>query len=183
MLWLTGNLDQVKSIECNGLTKEARSNGWLWKLESPDRLRFLEPMLPRLGEFEPLVVLSDRRDNWSDGAKSYLAEIESRLHSEPQIASLATQVTSGATTPLQKMRAIARYVQREYPYKSLAFGPRRGYPLHRRRSCSIVTATVRTRRCSFICCLPNPESVPIWRWFAAAMRSLLRRRHWTSSIM
>jgi hypothetical protein len=91
---------------------------------------YVEPLMPHPEDVMPMVVLYDARDNWEQEAKEYRRSIESRLAGDAALAEQARQIRADApdAAPLDRLRAVGRYLQTHFAYKAIAFGPRARVP-------------------------------------------------------
>jgi hypothetical protein len=102
---------------------------WQWTLSNLKPVR-IEKAMPSLrgvaGSMMISVLAPDGRysgmQSWSDIGAWYLSLTKDRLVSSPQIKAQVAELTASAATPLQKMRALANFVQANIRYVSIQLG-------------------------------------------------------------
>lgn len=87
-----------------------------------------EPMNAPSWKMLPLVVFGDRKSDWPALGREYLGKIAERLTIPDSVRSLARSLIGDQTDPAAVVRTIAAYVQKEYGYRAIAFGPRAEIP-------------------------------------------------------
>ena len=81
-----------------------------------------------LETFTPHVVLADKSLSWESEVEHYFEEISDRLESSKAIDELSSKLTAGAVSDEDKLSSIYGYIQKEFTYKALLFGPRAQIP-------------------------------------------------------
>lgn len=80
-----------------------------------------EPGMPGFSEVAPYLHLSTFRD-WDALGRWYAKFIADQWEVTPEIRAKVAEVTAGATTPLDKVRAVHRWVVQQTHYVGLEFG-------------------------------------------------------------
>ena len=88
----------------------------------------IEPLQRSLEYFLPMILITDRGNDWHGLAKEYLEKINSKLVLDEEIQTTAREVTAGYINQQEKITSLARYVQKECTYKALEFGVRASVP-------------------------------------------------------
>lgn len=78
--------------------------------------------------FLPILHIGAAKGDWSDVAKEYSKDIGDRLKPEPEVIALAHKLTASLETNLEKIRVLARHIQKEITYQGLEFGRRARRP-------------------------------------------------------
>jgi len=87
-----------------------------------------EPMQAPAAKFLPLVVFGGAKSDWASLGHEYLKIIADRLAIPDSVRALAKSLAGDQTDPAALVRTIATYVQKEYGYRAIAFGPRTQIP-------------------------------------------------------
>lgn len=98
-----------------------------WYLENAPATR-TEPAQVHESEYVPYLWLADEASTWDGVAQSYLTRIGDRLPPTQGTIDRARQVTQSAAGRMEKIAALARYVQDTLAYKAIAFGHRAMVP-------------------------------------------------------
>lgn len=98
-----------------------------WLLCPAHHLR-VEPFLPRLSTFAPVLRLGAPEGDWKKTGAEYLKLIDEQLKPEPEIESLARTIVAGAKTNEEKIDLLSRHVRAEITYKAIEFGRRARIP-------------------------------------------------------
>lgn len=83
-----------------------------------------ESYLPKLELIAPVLYLGPAGKDWISLGDQYLADISKQLVVDPDVESLARDITAGAKEDRDKVRLIFRWIQREFTYKAIEFGMR-----------------------------------------------------------
>lgn len=87
-----------------------------------------EPHQTDIDSFLPYVAIADAELDWDVITQEYLEEIADRLVLDEEVASLSATLVKGLNTNEEKTLAIYNYIQTEFTYKALSFGPRAKIP-------------------------------------------------------
>ena len=116
------NYPDVKPVQSNGQ--------WQWTITDVKGLRAEEDMPPSNGVRGQLIVNllppggagSKGFSNWRGMGSWYISLTNGRRDASQEIKQKVSQLTSTAATPLDKMRAIAAFVQHEIRYVAIELG-------------------------------------------------------------
>jgi Domain of Unknown Function with PDB structure (DUF3857)/Transglutaminase-like superfamily len=108
---------------------ETAAGQWEWSLKDLPAIRLESHMPPWRGISGRLVIAvvpPDGQDpgiqNWHDMGAWYLRLADGRRAASPAIQRKVAELTAGAASPLEKMRAIARFVQSDIRYVAIELG-------------------------------------------------------------
>jgi hypothetical protein len=109
---------------------EAGGNQWQWALGDIKAIRPEERMPPPVGVaglmmvsfFPPGGAATDSFASWRDMGVWYQGLTRDRRDSDPQIKAQVSALIASAATPLDKMRALARFVQDQVRYVAIELG-------------------------------------------------------------
>lgn len=109
---------------------EAGGNQWQWTLGDVKAIRPEEQMPPAVGVaglmmvsfFPPGGAGSDSFADWRGMGAWYQRLTKDRRDADPQIKAQVAALTASAATPLDKMKAIARFVQDQVRYVAIELG-------------------------------------------------------------
>ncbi|MBL8874420.1 MAG: DUF3857 domain-containing protein [Phycisphaerae bacterium] len=87
-----------------------------------------EPSGPAIIKFVPCAIFGANRADWPTLGREYLAKIASRLELSQPVRDLAASLVPTDAGREQTVRAIASYVQKEFGYRAIEFGPRAQIP-------------------------------------------------------
>ncbi len=124
---VSGDTDSVAHYSSDGVKLLDDDNTLIWYAEDVPNYK-IESYQADLESFAPYLVLAEKSLSWEDEVEEYFDEIADRLSSSDTITSLAKSLTQNAKNDEEKIRAIYRYIQKEFTYKALAFGPRAQIP-------------------------------------------------------
>lgn len=120
-VWL--NHPEVKATD-------AGHNLWQWTVSDVKEIRHEPAMPPYTGVAGQMIVTffppGGKAPNgfaaWNDMGKWYFNLVGERVDASPEIKQEVSKLTASATTPLQKMQAIAQFVQRDIRYVAIELG-------------------------------------------------------------
>jgi len=104
------------------------SNRWEWAVNDVPALRKEAEMPPIAGVAAQMIISffpgggSNGLANWREMGKWYLGLTSGRRDASPQIAQQVTSLTASAKTPLEKMQALAHFVQHDVRYVAIELG-------------------------------------------------------------
>ena len=106
------------------------NNQWQWSVKNVPAVKSEREMPPWRGVAEQMVVsiippggsLNRGFQNWDDMGNWQAGLARGRRDSSPEIKQKVAALTSGATTPLDKMLAIAAFTQKEVRYVAIELG-------------------------------------------------------------
>src|SRR3954471_5726246 len=106
------------------------TNHWEWVVSDMQPIRKEEEMPPIKGVaaqvavsyFPPGGASNHGFSTWPEMGKWYLNLTEGRRDASPQITQQVAALTGSAKTPLEKMRALAHFVQRDIRYVAIELG-------------------------------------------------------------
>ena len=105
------------------------------------------------------IALNSNVD-WNAMGKWYSNLIGERIDASPEVKQQVAALASSLATPLQKMQAVAGFVQQDIRYVAIELGVG-GYNRTPRPRCSrIVTATAKTKPRSSVLCFVSLELTP-----------------------
>jgi uncharacterized protein DUF3857/transglutaminase superfamily protein len=119
--WL--NYLEVKPTQSGG-------NSWQWSVSDVKGIRH-EPFMPPFAGVTGQMILSffsseapalNANADWNAMGKWYLNLVGQRTDSSPEIKQEVAALTAAKTTPVQKMRAIAEFVQQDIRYVAIELG-------------------------------------------------------------
>ncbi len=84
----------------------------------------------------PVLYLGPPGTDWKKLGDSYLRDISAQLAADPDVESLARDITAKATDDAAKIRLLFRWVQKEFTYKAIEFGTRARIPHPAALTCS-----------------------------------------------
>jgi len=109
----------------------AGANGWQWQLRDVPALRMEEEMAPERAVAGELVISffppggagqNKRFTDWHDLGVWYTELTQGRREASPAIKQKVAELTGSLATPLEKMQALARFLQREVRYVAIELG-------------------------------------------------------------
>lgn len=109
----------------------AGANTWQWQVRDVSAVRMEERMAPERGVAGQLVVSffpsggvaqSKRFTDWHDLGLWYLELTRSRRDASPEIKQKVAELTANLTTPLEKMQALASFMQHDVRYVAIELG-------------------------------------------------------------
>lgn len=118
----------INSSEAN--PKQSGNNQWDWTVSDIKAIRY-EPEMPPIEGVAAQMVVSffppggaalNGFSNWQEMGKWYLNLTNGRRDASPQITQQVATLTASAKTPLEKMRALAQYVQHDVRYVAISLG-------------------------------------------------------------
>lgn len=124
---VTGETDSVSHFASEGVVFQPDENALIWYAENVPNYK-IESFQADIESFAPYLVLAEKSLSWDKEAKEYLVKIADRLTTSDEIAGVAKSLVGTLDTDEEKLRAIYRYIQREFTYKALSFGPRAQVP-------------------------------------------------------
>ena len=107
------------------------ANGWQWQVRDIPAVRMEEEMAPERGVAGQLVVSffppggvahSKRFTDWHDLGLWYVELTQGRRDASPEIKQKVAEVTANLATPLDKMQALAQFMQHEIRYVAIELG-------------------------------------------------------------
>jgi transglutaminase-like putative cysteine protease len=109
---------------------QAGNNLWQWTVSDVREIRHEPAMPPYQGIAGQMIVTffppGGKAANgfaaWDDMGKWYFNLVGERVDASPEIKQQVGKLTASATTPLQKMQAIAEFVQRDIRYVAIELG-------------------------------------------------------------
>jgi len=109
---------------------QSGNNQWDWTLDNVNAIRLEGEMPPIAGVAGQMVVsffppggpALNGFASWQQMGKWYLNLIKDRRDSSPQINQQVATLTSSAATPLDKIRALAEFVQNDIRYVAIELG-------------------------------------------------------------
>ncbi len=109
---------------------DAGQNLWQWTVADVKEIRHEPAMPPYAGVAGQMIVTffppGGKAANgfaaWNDMGKWYFNLVGERVDASPEIKQEVSKLTASATTPLQKMQAIAQFVQRDIRYVAIELG-------------------------------------------------------------
>lgn len=126
-LVVRGSIGELRSEASPGV-EELRGEDWIgWSVAETPQL-VSEPMRAPRHEYVPIVRVTDARDAWEQLAGEYLQSIEDRLVLDDATRGLSRSLVADAETSDEKVRILARHVQKELTYKAIEFGRRGRIP-------------------------------------------------------
>ena len=125
--YFVGDLAKVAHSSSGMNESEVNSNFCLWSVKNPTIFE-IESLQADFDDFVPWVQLADREASWEEIGNQYLDRIASKLVLEPEIQTLAEELTTNRSSLGEKMLALSRYVQKECTYKAIEFGVRSRIP-------------------------------------------------------
>jgi hypothetical protein len=120
--WL--NHDEIKPASVG-------NNQWQWMVKNVPAVKFEKEMPPWRGVAEQMVLSlipaggasqSKGFQNWDDMGNWQAGLARGRRDTSPEIKQKVASLTAGMTTPLEKMRAIASFTQKEIRYVAIELG-------------------------------------------------------------
>src|SRR6202050_2782023 len=109
---------------------QAGSNSWQWVLSDIKEIRH-EPLMPPLDGVAGRMVLSfftsekialNSNMDWNAMGKWYSNLIGERIDASPEVKQQVVSLTGSKSTPLQKMQAVAGFVQQDIRYVAIELG-------------------------------------------------------------
>jgi hypothetical protein len=109
---------------------QAGSNSWQWVLSDIKEIRH-EPLMPPLDGVAGRMVLSfftsekvalNSNMDWNAMGKWYSNLIGERIDASPEVKQQVASLTGSKATPLQKMQAVAGFVQEDIRYVAIELG-------------------------------------------------------------
>jgi len=76
----------------------------------------------------PLLLLADKNQTWESIAREEFASISAALTPDPSLEAKAREIAGNLDSPLEKVRALAGFVQKSVRYKAVEFGIRGTVP-------------------------------------------------------
>jgi hypothetical protein len=123
---------EYKSMWVNHSPVESSRSGgnqWTWVVNDVPAIRWEREMPPRQGLAAQMIVAflgSGSKQNgfvqWDEMGKWYTGLTAGRRDATPEINQQVATLTAGATTPEEKLRKIADFLQRDIRYVAIAFG-------------------------------------------------------------
>jgi hypothetical protein len=109
--------------------QQPSQNSYIWEVADLPGIE-RQPMMPRLSSIYGRMMITYFAPagingvihSWDDMGKWYTALAAGRRDPSPEIRASALQLTESATTPVQKVRAIAGYLQRKVRYVAIEIG-------------------------------------------------------------
>jgi hypothetical protein len=109
---------------------DAGSGAWQWSVGDVKEIRTEAEMPPWSGVagqmvitlFPPGGAAANSLPTWHDVGEWYIGLTRGRLDASPEIKQEVSGLTTAATTPLAKMRALAEFMQRDFRYVAIALG-------------------------------------------------------------
>ena len=109
---------------------ESGNNLWQWTVSDVKEIRHEPAMPPYVGVAGQMIVTffppGGKAVNgfaaWDDMGKWYGTLLTGRADASPEIKQQVATVTAGKNTPVQKMQAIAQFVQRDIRYVAIELG-------------------------------------------------------------
>ena len=126
-LFIRGEVDSLKFQATAGINPEKTAAGICWMREQPVVYNW-EPFQQALSEFLPTVWVGDGAASWEAQAKKYLESIRDHLQLEPSQRQIATKLAPDSGREMDRISAVANYVQSNYTYKAIEFGRRARIP-------------------------------------------------------
>lgn len=126
-VFYTGSPDDIRFHEAHVNKPVKTDKGMAWIMKNPTPYHF-EPLQVDYEQIVPLVTFTDASNSWKTEGLNYLKDIDSKLCSDKQTASLAKSLTKACTTRKEKIEALVSYIQKNYTYKALEFGRRAWSP-------------------------------------------------------
>lgn len=120
--WL--NHDEIKPTSIG-------NNQWQWMVKNVQAVKFEKEMPPWRGVAEQMVLSlipaggasqSKGFQNWDDMGNWQAGLTRGRRDTSPEIKQKVASLTAGMTAPLEKMRAIAAFTQKEIRYVAIELG-------------------------------------------------------------
>jgi tetratricopeptide (TPR) repeat protein len=102
-------------------------NGIAWVMTNPPVFKW-EPFQEKIDDFLPVIRIADSRKTWKKIGDDYLDEISSKLVLDEKTRTLASSLSSKATTREDKIKALVSHIQSDYTYKAIEFGKRAVVP-------------------------------------------------------
>jgi hypothetical protein len=107
----------------------AGNNQWQWVVSDVKEIRY-EPEMPPANSVAGQMIVSlippngSRKgfESWSEEAKWLSTLAEGRREASPEIREKVAELTAGKTSTLEKMQALANYVQRDIRYVAIELG-------------------------------------------------------------
>ncbi len=124
---VSGDIDAVSSVASDGVIDASSDSQLIWYAENVPSYKD-EDFQADLETFAPHLVLAEKSLSWRSEVDRYFDEISDRLTTSPEMAALSQKLTAEAKTSDEKIAAIYRFIQSEFTYKALAFGPRAQIP-------------------------------------------------------
>jgi len=108
----------------------AGSNGWQWEIRDVPAIHKEEEMAPERGVAGQLIVsffpsggAQNRRfTDWHDLGLWYVELTQGRRDATPEIKQKVAEMTANLATPLEKMRALAQFMQHDIRYVAIELG-------------------------------------------------------------
>ncbi len=109
---------------------QAGSNQWQWVVSDVKAIRKEQDMPPIEGVSGQMIVSffppggpsSNGFSSWQEMGNWYRNLTSGRRDASPEIKQQATTLTASASTPIEKMRALAQFVQRDIRYVAIELG-------------------------------------------------------------
>ncbi|EDY83745.1 tetratricopeptide repeat domain protein [Verrucomicrobiia bacterium DG1235] len=124
---VAGETGSVASYASDGVSILEDESALIWYAQDVPNYK-VEYYQADLETFAPHLVLAENSKNWKSEVDEYFDEIADRLVTSDKIAELSSSLLAGAESEKDKVAAIYGYIQKEFTYKALAFGPRAQIP-------------------------------------------------------
>ena len=127
-VFVSGDIDNLKTFHTNGDFKEGRNetSAW-WILKSVPRFHY-EPLLPAFENFVPHIWFSNSQTSWTDIGNEYLTRLAAPVTPDLAAATLAREVVGNARTSAEKTKKILEWLRTGLVYQAIEFGTRAQIP-------------------------------------------------------
>ncbi|MDQ8183761.1 DUF3857 domain-containing protein [Pelagicoccus sp. SDUM812005] len=124
---ITGDIDSVAAESSEGVDESSDSTHLIWYAENTPSYQN-EDYQADIETFAPHLVLAEKSLSWESEVERYFEDIAERLTTSEAIKALSQQLTAEADSEEAKIAAVYGFIQKEFTYKALAFGPRAQIP-------------------------------------------------------
>jgi len=109
---------------------DAGNNAWQWTVNDVSGVRY-EPSMPPMRGVQGQMIVTffppggkalNGFAGWDDMGKWYATLLSGRVDASPQIQQQVAAITAGKATPVQKMQAIAEFMQHDIRYVAIELG-------------------------------------------------------------
>ncbi len=123
-LAITGDTSSLDYHTTSNIALAKQKGAYVWSSQNiPPRTQ--EAYQAPLEHFVPvLTVAESSQDSWISLGNIFLRALRDRLEVDESTRATARQETGSATAPREKVKALARYVQKSITYKGIEFGQR-----------------------------------------------------------
>ena len=119
--------DSYRANATQGLTSREVDGFRVWQRSDIGAYDW-EPYQPSIDDFVPMVEVSSSLKNWRTLSDEYLDRIEDRLVIEDSIRALSAEICEPAMSDREKLNAVYQFIQKNFTYKAIEFGPRGRVP-------------------------------------------------------